>query len=48
MKYEDFLKAKVAAVPSKGHAIDVGNVSVILKPHQRAIVPWMVRGGRQF
>lgn len=47
MKYEDFLKAKVAAAPAQGQEVPLGSVSPILKPHQRAIVPWLVRGGRR-
>lgn len=47
MNYEDFLRAKVATARTHGHQVDVGEVNPILKPHQRAIVPWLVRGGRR-
>src|SRR6185503_900747 len=45
--YRDFLEAKVRLAPSMGFDVSEGEISPILKPHQRAIVRWMVRGGRR-
>jgi DNA modification methylase len=45
--YLDFLRRKVCIAPSYGIEIDPAEVSQALKPHCRAIVPWMVRGGRR-
>jgi DNA modification methylase len=45
--YLDFLRRKVCIAPSYGIEIDQAEVSQALKPHCRAIVPWMVRGGRR-
>lgn len=45
--YRAFLEAKVVTAPVSGpEDIDL-SVHPILKPHQRAIVEWMVRGGRR-
>src|SRR6185503_1285407 len=45
--YRDFLEAKVRLAPSMGFDVSEGEISPILKPHQRAIVRWMVAGGRR-
>lgn len=45
--YADFLKAKVRLAPVSGFEIDDADVNQILKPHQRDIVRWAVRGGRR-
>ena len=45
--YEDFLRAKVAIASQRGAAIATGSINPILKPHQAAIVEWMVQGGRR-
>lgn len=47
MNYVDFLKAKAPVPTETGRAIDASSVHQILKPHQRAIVEWAVRGGRR-
>ncbi|KAF0218813.1 MAG: DNA (Cytosine-5-)-methyltransferase domain [Geobacteraceae bacterium] len=47
MTYEEFLKSKVAAVKSYGVEIEATHINPILKPHQAAIVRWMVEGGRR-
>lgn len=47
MKYLDFLKSKVAVAPKTGFDIAEGEVNPLLKPHQKAIVRWMVAGGRR-
>lgn len=45
--YETFLKAKVKIAPVYGEPVEEGTVNPILKPHQAAIVRWMVAGGRR-
>ena len=47
MTYEEFLRAKVPEVASEGEAVEIGEINPILKPHQAAIVRWMVAGGRR-
>ncbi len=45
--YSDFLKAKVCLAASTGFDVSDADMSPVLKPHQRAIVRWMVAGGRR-
>jgi hypothetical protein len=45
--YRRFLEAKVAIAPSCGFDVPDSAVNPVLKPHQRAIVRWMVAGGRR-
>ena len=45
--YREFLEAKVAVAPKFGFDVSPADVSERLKPHCRAIVPWMVQGGRR-
>ena len=45
--YRDFLKAKACIAHQDGFEVDEAEISPILKPHQRAMVRWMVRGGRR-
>jgi len=45
--YLDFLKAKSPAPTDIGVEVEPGEVHPILKPHQRAIVQWAVKGGRR-
>ena len=45
--YRDFLARKVRLAGLDGVDVDVSDVNPILKPHQRAIVVWAVRGGRR-
>lgn len=47
MDYSDFLRAKVVMAEPLGFDIDDSEINPILKPHQRAIVKWAVRGGRR-
>ena len=47
MDYADFLRAKVRIADTWGFQIDPAEVNPILKPHQVAIVVWMVAGGRR-
>jgi len=45
--YQEFLKAKVRMAESWGFEIEASEVNPILKPHQTAMVQWMVAGGRR-
>jgi DNA modification methylase len=45
--YQTFLASKVCATPSAAIELDHGAINPILKPHQQAIVRWMVHGGRR-
>lgn len=46
-EYSAFLKAKVRMAPQYGVDCDLQDVNPFLKPHQRAMVVWAVRGGRR-
>lgn len=43
--YRDFLAAKVRMAPVAGFIVSDDDINPILKPHQKAIVKWMVKGG---
>jgi DNA modification methylase len=45
--YQAFLEAKAPVAVSRGLALDISAINPILKPHQAAIVRWMVEGGRR-
>lgn len=45
--YIEFLKSKMVIAPKSGIGIDKGEISDVLKPHQRDIVMWAVQGGRR-
>lgn len=45
--YTAFLRSKVRLAEDLGFEIDPDEVNPLLKPHQRAIVCWMVAGGRR-
>jgi hypothetical protein len=47
LTYEDFLREKVAFDRSFGFEVDDSAINPLLKPHQRDIVRWCVRGGRR-
>ena len=47
MSYDDFLRAKLCSAPRSGFDVDPSKVSMAMKPHCRAIVPWMLAGGRR-
>lgn len=47
LDYRSFLESKVCATPSAAVEIEASAVNPILKPHQRAIVRWMVAGGQR-
>lgn len=45
--YQEFLKSKVKLAQSYGVTLDDAEISTLLKPHQRAMVKWLVEGGRR-
>ena len=47
MQYIDFLKSKMAIAADSGFDIEADNLNTALKPHQRDIVAWALKGGRR-
>ena len=47
MDYIDFLKGKIKLAEFGGFNVADSDINPILKPHQRAIVQWAVRGGNR-
>lgn len=47
MAYIDFLKSKMAIASDSGFDISDDEINAALKPHQRDIVKWAVKGGRR-
>lgn len=47
MSYEAFLKHKIRLAPTTGFEVGPDEINPILKPHQRDIVMWAVRGGKR-
>jgi hypothetical protein len=47
MDYGDFLKGKIRLAPVSGFEVSEDEINPILKPHQRDIVRWAVRGGKR-
>ena len=47
MNYNEFLKSKVLLSNDAGFDVAESDINPILKPHQRDIVRWAVRGGRR-
>lgn len=47
MKYLDFLKSKMAIATDSGFDVPDKKINTSLKPHQRDIVKWAVRGGKR-
>lgn len=47
LPYEDYLKSKVRLAQSWGFTIDESQINPALKPHNKAMVKWMVEGGRR-
>src|SRR5690606_20568493 len=43
--YLDFLRQKIRLADFAGFEVDASEINPLLKPHQRAIVKWAVRGG---
>ena len=44
-EYTNFLRNKIRLADFAGYDVDESEINPILKPHQRAIVKWAVRGG---
>lgn len=47
MKYIDFLKSKMAIAKDSGFDISADKLNNALKPHQKDIVAWALKGGRR-
>lgn len=47
MKYLDFLKSKMAIAIDSGFDVPDKKINTALKPHQRDIVKWAVKGGKR-
>lgn len=47
LSYEDFLKGKIKLAEFGGFEVSDDEINPILKPHQRDIVKWAVRGGNR-
>lgn len=45
--YIDFLEKKIVVAENFGESFDEVNLSPILLPHQKVIVPWCMEGGRR-
>ncbi|TLP68202.1 DNA methylase N-4 [Pseudomonas nitroreducens] len=45
--YDDFLRRKICVAPTHGFEIDQALVNPSMKPHCRAVVPWLLAGGRR-
>lgn len=45
--YSEFLRRKMVAAPDRGVEVSESEVNPLLKPHQRDIVLWAVRGGNR-
>ncbi|WP_315618199.1 DNA methylase N-4 [Halomonas sp. I1] len=45
--YQQFLENKIAQAPVYGEPVAKADINPILKPHQRAMVQWLVDGGRR-
>ena len=45
--YDAFIRSKVRLAQKQGVEISIGEVNPRLKPHQQAIVRWLVAGGRR-
>jgi hypothetical protein len=47
MNYDEFLHAKVAQAKTHGFEVDPAELNPQLKDHTRAMVRWMLAGGRR-
>ncbi len=47
MNYQQFIKSKIAIARLGGFEIDTAELPDVLKPHQRDIVQWALRGGQR-
>ena len=46
-KYYDFLKSKMAIATDSGFEISTDKLNSALKPHQKDIVAWAIKGGKR-
>jgi DNA modification methylase len=46
-EYQDFLQAKIIQAPRMGFDVSPEQVNPAMRPHCRAIVPWLLAGGRR-
>jgi hypothetical protein len=46
-EYLEYLQNKIVVAENFGNDFDVSNLSEILLPHQKVIVPWCMEGGRR-
>jgi len=47
MEYREFLEGKIKLSEMHGFGCEPDEINPILKPHQRDIVQWAVRGGKR-
>ncbi len=47
MNYQDFLKDKIKIARESGFDISMDEINPVLKPHNKLMVQWMVKGGRR-
>jgi DNA modification methylase len=47
MNYQEFLQSKIKIEKELGQTVHADDINPRLKPHQKAIVEWMVAGGRR-
>ena len=47
LDYDTFIKSKVRLAVTDGFDVDDSEINPILKPHQRAVVQWAVKGGKR-
>ena len=47
MTYEEFLRSKIVLAAESGLSVDIANLNPCLKPHQRDIAAWAIKGGNR-
>ena len=47
MDYREFLKTKIAVAENFGFEIDPNELNPLLKPHERDIIVWAIKGGKR-
>lgn len=47
ISYDEFIKSKVRLATTDGFDVDDSEINPILKPHQRLVVQWAVKGGKR-
>lgn len=45
--YEEFIKNKIRLAGSTGFPLDISQINLALKPHNKLMVKWLVEGGRK-